>query len=293
MKKKYKIDFIGIRFSRCGTTWISKCLEDHPEICFSKPKEVQFFDVDFDYDKGPSYYENFFKCKKGENVRGEYSPEYFLHDKTIERIRKDAPNAKLIFTLRNPMDRAFSQYLYRQRKTGKVFPIEKIFDQDSIRIEERILYFGLYYKHLMRWVKDLPRDQYLILIHEDSRKDPISFIKSIYKFLGVNPDFVSPNLQKDINVTRGIGYKSRLIQNIFSKRVRMKRNKIGRIIIDFLKLFGVGKLSSYIMYKNLNIKDSPEKEKLSDGIRIRIKEYYKEDIRSLEKFVHRDLSFWK
>jgi len=293
MIEKYTVDFIGVGFSRCGTTWISKCLKEHPEICFSEPKETHFFVINADYEKGLEHYKSFFKCDESKKVRGEYTPDYFLYDSARERIKKDLPKAKLIFSLRNPVDRAFSQYLYRQRKTGKKYPIEELFNQQNIRKENRILDFGFYYRNIVKWIKNLPENQYLVLVIEDYKESPQEFIQKIYRFLGVNDTFIPPSLTTEINTTKGLGYHSRAIQNIMAKRIPLKKSKWGGLIIKVLKVFGIGKLSEYLITRNKKAKKSEEKEKLSEDMRKRIRQVYDDDIKSLEKLINRDLSFWR
>lgn len=291
MNKDFKIDFIGIGFPRCGTTWISKCLEEHPDICFSNKKEVQFFNNDYDYKKGLDYYKSFFDCDK-EKVIGEFTPEYFMYKKTFERIREDFPNVKLIFSLRNPVERAFSHYLYRKRKTGNNYPIEEIFSQGDIPLEEQILFHGFYYNYLSKWIKDLPSDQYLILIHDDYKKNPTAFIQKIYQFLGVDSDFIAPSVGVDVNKSKGLQYHSRLIQNIYAYRTKIKKNIWGRKVVELLKVLGLSKVIEIIISKNFK-GGSEEKEVLSSDIRKKIREVYNEDIRELENLLHRNLSFWK
>lgn len=292
MKDNFEVNFIGVGFPRCGTTWISKCLEEHPDICFSNKKELHFFNNDFDYDKGIGYYKTLFNYN-GEKSVGEFTPEYFIYDKTIERIKKHYPKAKLIFALRNPVSRAFSQYLYRKRKTGKEYPIEEIFSQQDLPYEEQILYPGFYSYHLSRWIKDLPKDQYLILIHKDSTDNPEAFIKKIYKFVGVDENFVPPSLKKEVNVSKGLVYHSRIIQNIYAFRTKIKRGLLGRRLIEFLKKLGFSKIVGWVISKNFKGNKGEENEVLSDNVREKIREVYKDDIKRLEKFLGRDLSFWK
>lgn len=289
----FKVDFIGVGFPRCGTTWISKCLEEHPEICFSNKKEVQFFNIDYDYKKGIDYYRSFFNHKKSEKIVGEFTPEYYMYKKTYDRIRKDCPNAKLIFSVRNPIDRAFSHYLYRKRKTGKEYPIGEVFTQENLPPEEQILFHGFYYHHLSRWLKNIPKDQYLIVVHEDSKEDPIAFIQKIYRFLGVKENFIPQSLNQETNTSKGLNYRSRFIQNIYAYRTKIKRNNFGRKVVEFLKKLGLSRVVALIISWNFKGSQSGEKEVLSSEMRKKIREVYEDDIKSLEQFMNRRFSSWK
>ena len=112
-----KVDFIGIGFNRSGTSWISKCLDEHPEICVSRPKETFYYSND--YFRGPKYYENCFKhCKADVKVRGEFTPSYIYAEESLKLIKAEQPEAKVLVSVRDPLERTISQ-INHHRKKGK------------------------------------------------------------------------------------------------------------------------------------------------------------------------------
>ena len=164
MNKNFKVDFIGVGFSRSGTTWVARMLKEHPEICFSSIKETHFFDEEYNYEKGIDFYKSFFKCS-GKKITGEFTPEYYVHPQVAKRIKTLFPDVKLLFVMRNPMERAFSHYLYRKRKTGKPKNMNEIFDESKNPIQAQIIPPGFYYRHIQQFLGVFDRDQMLFLIH--------------------------------------------------------------------------------------------------------------------------------
>ena len=120
-KKDLNVDFIGIGAERSGTTWVSNCLNDHPEICFSKQKEIFFFNKldrhflkleNLRYKRGINWYKGFFNhCAPGA-IKGEFTPTYLFCPYAPRRIKSYFPNVKIVVCLRDPVERAFSQYLH-------------------------------------------------------------------------------------------------------------------------------------------------------------------------------------
>lgn len=191
------IDFLGLGAQKAGTSWVYACLYEHPGIC-APIKELHFFSR-LRYEKGREWYESHFKnCKNGLK-QGEFSTSYLSSKEAPERIRAFYPDVKLIAILRNPVDRAYSEYR-NAIKAGEV-DTDVSFDEYT-RQKKSVLKQGLYAVQLKRYLRYFDRDQLLVLIYEDSRKDPAAFIRRVYQFLGVDPDFVPSMLHKEVNVAR-------------------------------------------------------------------------------------------
>jgi hypothetical protein len=111
-----KPDFIIIGVQKGGTSSLFKYLSYHPQIVPSKKKEVHFFDNNFEL--GKYWYMNFFpwKWKCMGKKTGEASPYYIYHPHALARIKNHLPNVRLILLLRNPVERAFSEYNMALRK---------------------------------------------------------------------------------------------------------------------------------------------------------------------------------
>ena len=141
MTSQQKIDFIGIGMHRSGTTWLSECLRQHPDVLFPKrskepnaqldhltlkeDKELDFFTVNFlvdkvsgqrlnNYGKGLAWYLAQFPEARPGKVRGEFSPAYMEFDHAAGLIHDAFPDIKLLVMLRNPVEMAYSLYGIRR-----------------------------------------------------------------------------------------------------------------------------------------------------------------------------------
>src|SRR5262245_48289245 len=100
-------DFIGIGAQRCATSWIYECLACHPQV-YMPEKEIHFFDCEFE--RGMDWYLNHFSTAHAGKLCGEFTPDYLSSPVAIERLRDLVPQAKLIISLRHPVQRAYSAY---------------------------------------------------------------------------------------------------------------------------------------------------------------------------------------
>lgn len=194
---KHTVDFIGVGAQKCGTSWVYACLYEHPEIC-APIKEIHFFSRPR-FEKGPQWYERHFsRCAEGKQ-RGEFSTSYLYSKEAPARIHSLYPQVKLIAIVRNPVLRAVSQYK-NALKAGEIGAhvsfAQYAAEEKSVRAQ------GLYHEQLMRYLTFFKKEQILVLVYEDSKKNPHEFIKSIYHFLGVATDFVPPMLHSEVNIAR-------------------------------------------------------------------------------------------
>ncbi len=203
--------FVVIGSQRGGTTSLYEYLIQHPLISRARHKEVHFFDIAYRY--GESWYRAQFPLKawrylpgKRGLITGEASPYYLLHPLAPERAAKLIPNARLIALLRDPVDRAISEYHHEKRHGWETLPIEEAFDAEQSRIGgelEKIqadpLYHSLelqhhsyvtrgqYVEQLERWFKHFPREQVLIMSSEFFYGHPAAAMQRIYEHIGLPP----------------------------------------------------------------------------------------------------------
>ena len=288
-------DFIGIGAMKAASSWISRCLSEHPEICFASQKGVHFFNTPILYKKGLEYYESFFKDCQKEKVKGEFSPKYMYEEETAVRIYKHYPNVKLIACLRNPVDRAVSHYRFGLARQGRL-SFYKDF-RESIDRDDELVPRGMYYEQLKRFFDIFPPENILVVLYDDLKKDPLEFIQKIYQFLGVKNDFVPGEISQRTNKTGAKILKPRIVFiNNFLYRTRNKintRSGMGKILYR-TKMFSVGK-----RFIDWNKRSSRKNKKYSPDLEIKnedkeyLKQIYRQDIENLEKLINKDLSIWK
>ncbi len=214
--------FIIFGVPRCGTTSLYNYLVQHPSIIPALTKEINFFALNFL--KGVSWYKMHFpiilekyKIKKDFRdyfMTGEGSATSIYHPHASSRIKKTIPNVKLIVMLRNPVDRALSQY-FKIVKIGR----EKLSFEEAIKAEEgrirderkkmlqeenyyslkihRFSYLsgGKYIEYLKPWFDLFSKEQILVLKSEDLYEEPAKIYKKTLKFLNL-PEWELPQYKK-------------------------------------------------------------------------------------------------
>jgi hypothetical protein len=191
-------DFIGLGAQKAGTSWIYACLYEHPSICIPQ-KELHYFSRQRNWSRGREWYEGVFDSCGSAAVKGEFSTSYLFDPLSAERIHALYPGARLLASLRNPVDRAFSNYV-NDIKAGVVAP-SSTFDA-AIERHPEYLDQGQYCVQLDRYLRRFDRRQMLILIYEDIDRGAGTFLRSIYRFLGVDEAFVPSHLGARVNVGR-------------------------------------------------------------------------------------------
>ena len=201
-------DFIVIGAVRCGTTSLYQNICEHPYVLAAKQDEIGFFDSN--YHLGIDWYKSFFpknsqlqklKKKKGFAITGEDTPFYFWDKLANERIFQLIPNCRLIAILRNPVDRAYSNYQLSIRNGSEKFSFEiainiekEVLDNEGIHTSNQIdlnkfsqprsnLVKGWYYEQLKLWLDKFPEEQILVISTEELETNPQKTMNKVFQFL--------------------------------------------------------------------------------------------------------------
>lgn len=178
-----KPTFLGIGAQKCASTWMHRILDAHPEVCVSDPKELDFFS--FHFDRGFDWYERFFAHDGGAIARGEVSPSYFHCREAVERASAYNPDFKILVSLRDPVERMYSNHLHEVRK-GHVAGDDLSFERAMTR-NPMYLNQSLYARHLRPWLDAFGRDRVLILLQEEIAQNPRVEAARLCAFLGFAP----------------------------------------------------------------------------------------------------------
>jgi len=174
-------DFIFIGPDKSGSTWIHGVLKWHPEVFVAESKELEFFD--HYYDRGLDWYLSYFRGTGPEcQAVGEVCHNYLFSTAACERIHRHFPAVRLMVCLREPVERAFSAYLYMIRQ-GR---ITCSFEQALVAVDE-LLDHGYYAHHLEPYLIRFGRDKIFPGLFDDLQADPAAFARSMFEFLGVRP----------------------------------------------------------------------------------------------------------
>ena len=294
-------NFLIIGAAKAGTTALYHYLQQHPQIYMSPHKEPRFFalvgeEINF---QGPGdktrfrfvtdidSYRALFDGVSDQIAIGEASPWYLYVPQAGERIKHHLPKVKLIAILRDPVARAYSNFIHALREGLE--PLED-FAQAMAAEEERInlnwsyrwhyKQKGFYYGQLKHYFDLFDREQIKVYLYDDFITDPVSLLKDIHRFLGVDDNFV-PDLSHKHNVS-GIP-RSHLLDQFLIRDTRLRRVLTPLLPSKTLR----EQLTNKLMKLNLRPKPPLEAE-----VRERFRQEYREDILKLQDLIQRDLSKW-
>ena len=203
-------DFLIIGAKRCGTTSLFHHLPEHPSIAKSHHDNIGFFNDNFHL--GVNWYRSFFSTisykkkmqkKYGKFLSFDVTTRYMESRRTAENVKKIKPEIKIIIMLRNPIDRAYSQFnvSVRDRTENREFQdaisqeinmLEQEFrDKDDTKLHEfsnddrHYIKKSLYAMQLKPWFELFPRNNILVLSTEEFKKDDSLTYKQIFNFLNI------------------------------------------------------------------------------------------------------------
>lgn len=208
--------FIIAGAPRSGTTYLYNLLDHHPEIYLAKPRapEPKFFLVDEEYAKGLDYYsDRFFSVSSPDAIRGEKSANYLESAVVAERIFQHLSNSKLIFVLRDPVERAFSNFLWSTRNGHETLSFADAIAQEAVRescYAPAVRFArpfshisrGLYAKLLQPYLRLFPREQIKIVLHDDIVADPACVAADLMAFVGAAVILPPIDLKEPVNTSR-------------------------------------------------------------------------------------------
>jgi hypothetical protein len=188
-------DFVIIGGKKCGTTFLYDLLGRHPLVQPAASKELHFFDALFE--EGAEWYRQCFPAPRWEDGRrtitGEASP-YMAHRHAPERMAQVVPQARLIALLRDPVERAYSDYQMVARKDREHKTFEEAIglqepaeagDRAALSEDSEYLSRGVYVDQLLRWTEFFDREQLLVLKSEDFFENHTETLEVVLEFLGL------------------------------------------------------------------------------------------------------------
>jgi len=179
--------FLGIGAQKAGTTWLYENLSVNSSVYFPK-KEVHFFNRPSELSKGIGHYYGLFNAGAG-LVCGEVTPEYsFLNVSQVEYIRKYLPGIKIVYILRNPIERSWSGHMMHSLHTLK----KKYEDMTReelllplIDIHSGVYKMSDYYTNLQTWLSVYPKEDILIEFNDNIKSEPVEVLKRVMAHINV------------------------------------------------------------------------------------------------------------
>jgi hypothetical protein len=170
--------------AKAGSSTLYHYLGSHPQVFMSTEKEPAFFTKH--WQQGAEYYARFFEGWSGRPAVGEATVEYMVDPEAPSRIAELLPDVRLIFTLRDPIARAYSHYWHRVKTGHEARALDVVLSGDG---SEYPIRYSRYYTHLRRYLSHFSPDQLFIVIMEDMKRDPLGIFRDLFAFIAVDSGF--------------------------------------------------------------------------------------------------------
>ncbi len=286
-------DFLCVGAAKSGTTSLHEILSGHKEIFLPERKEIHFFENDENFNQGKEWYQQYFQNVKSEKIIGEITADYMFYDYVPQRIAGTlGSDIKLIYMLRDPVDRAFSEYLFNVRRgyfNGTFLQaIENEKQYDPKKFASR--YFthlnrSMYSFHLAEMNKVFRNQDknFFIIFEEDFKKNKATTFSNLLDFLEVSQQ----NLELDQVYKPAYVPRFQAIQKLV-----FAPSKFKKFVKQFLPSYKLRRKIKDQLLPAIN-KSSAKVEKLDENVRYDlIKNVFYDDIMRTQDLVKRDLTIW-
>ena len=242
-----KPNFIIAGFPKCGTTSLHHYLSEHPQIFMPSQKELHFFTYEIlsKLKNGPKdgavkktqiqdskKYLDFYRNVKNEIAVGDASPSYINYPNQFLKIKEYLEDPKFIIVLRDPINRAYSNYLHLKREQRETLTFKEAVNRENKRIKDKYSDFWYYKFNSTYYDKILKAKEtfkeVLIITSEELNENHEATMKKVYKFLDVDCNFITKRKSNRFN--KGGYYK----KNLFTKII-FQPSKFKNLIKRFIK----------------------------------------------------------
>lgn len=180
-------DFVVIGAAKAATTWAANQLRARPDVFIPGP-EPHYFSSEFH--RGEDWYRSWFNDAAPTQRVAEKSADYLAHPDAPKRMAALLPDARLVVQLRNPIERAYSDYCMYFRRGTVDGDARKYLSAPHAEFP-RFLVDGLYHEHIQRFLDHYPRSAIEIIFYDDIKARPQEVIGTINAFLGL-PELAEP-----------------------------------------------------------------------------------------------------
>lgn len=290
-------NFVGIGAPKSATTWIYRCLDEHPEVFVADVKETDYFSWRY---RGSSQdeYEKHFKEAGNEKAVGEVCTSYLGRERVPERVHNLIPEAKLFASLRSPVDQVYSHFWHLLRQNFHQGEKERpdSFEEALSMYPDRLLRPAKYYTHIERWTQYYNFEKIHIILFEEIKKDPKQIINSLYRFLEIDPSFVPSTVdKKDKSVRKGSSPRGPVYEKIYTNIYDFIVNNIHGPILKVIGDESTEKIKNMLRVREIMefLFRSEGYPEMKEETRAFLKSYFREEVENLEGLIERDLSNWK
>jgi hypothetical protein len=285
-------NFLVIGAYKSGTTALDAYLRQHPDVFLPSLKEPSYFAFAGGR-AGPrpvpraavtdaARYARLFDGARGQRAVGEVSPEYLAHPGAAEAIRRELPDAKLVAVLRDPAERAYSDYLMYRRDGRERLDFGAALDAQAARAATGdptgfYVATGFYGEQLARYFERFPAEQIRVHVFEDLVAAPEVVLADVFRFLGVDDAFVPDDLGG-----RNAGGIPRNAAHRVLMRARAAAGPLVRPMVPTTLRARIDR----------RLQRSLARPAMPAEARRRLVELYRDDVARLEGLIARDLHTW-
>lgn len=272
--------FIVIGAMKCGTSSLHQYLDEHPQVCVSNPKETDFFlkrnEKDLAWYRG---------CFEGEaKAYGEVAPNYTKHPGfpgVPRRMNDLLPNVKLIYLVRDPIERAVSHYVHNWVKRRVTVPIDQAFQPVE---ESGYLNTSRYYFQLIQYLEYYSMENILVVPTERLRRSREEVMADVFRFVGVDPHVARSNgaFAEEHNKTAGKERKTSVAAFLTESSLGRTLKNIGKGLVPQ----NVVEWTKEILWEDVR-QPTPSREVLTEA-----RKYLKEDIDQLRSLTGKEFPEW-
>jgi hypothetical protein len=267
---------------KCGTTSLHHYLNLHPAIQMSRPKELNFFVAELNWPLGRDWYASHFHPDA--QVRGESSPHYTNRPRfegVAARMASAVPAARLVYMVRDPIDRMLSHYLHNAGGGYDKRPLaEALADPDTAYVDR-----SRYFFQLEAYLEAFEPERIAVVSREELLGDRARTMRRVFGFLGVDESFDSPQFEREweTGTAKGSGRF-----RIMDRAVRLP----GLRTLDR----NFDRLPEPLRWRVERLVHDPDsgaapKPELPDALRARLVEAFRPDVERLERFAGRSFGW--
>lgn len=228
-------------------------------------------------------YVSLFRNASHEIARGEASACYLWSPSAPANIAARIPECRIIINLRNPIDRAFSQYTQMvtagriNRSFHEQIRMNLNTTEHRFGAEWPLLEFGCYYAQIERYLREFPRSRVHISFYEDLQRDPASLLTELFRFLGVDPGLVVVNVSDR--------HHRSSVPRVTTAAYYLKKWGVWPYLRQLLPVPLGPRLRSILVHSRSSLALAPEDRRF-------LADYYRQDVERLSQLLDRDLTSW-
>ncbi len=281
MSNRDFLHFVGIGAMKAGTTSLHHYLAEHPELSLSSTKEINFFNQDSNWNKGINWYKKFFKNTALKC--GEINPNYAMlpnYPSVPERLYQVSPNLKIIYILRDPIERFRSHIHHNYVQGCDDRSIEEILtDQDD---SLRYISYGKYFYQINHFLSYFDRSQIMMPTLEDLSTNMQAVLSDIFDFLEVDASFFSGHYRDRFHVANEHLKPNLTLQVLRKISLAQQYQRLRPLLPSKLHVGLKSKLGTPVQKPQL----TPQQVSY-------LSEVFADDVRQLEAFLGRKLDEWQ